>query len=206
MKKIVALFALALLIPLTGFSQNLDNIEYISPFNDGLASVKKGNEWGFINTSGDLVVDFRTDLVLTKVGDLSYPVFSNERCLIVEDREGISYFGYIDTLGKTIIEPQFLNATNFKDSKAIALELVKQHLGNNDLLDKPIVSYDYFDVVIDTKGAIQFYVTMDPVHITLSKKYIKYPPKIRTKILSDEAFAIFGEQNTWEIKKFDLKQ
>ena len=206
MKKLVAFFALVLLLPLIGFSQDLDKIEYISPFNDGLASVKKGNEWGFINTNGDLVIDFRTDVVLSKVGDLNYPVFSDDRCLIVEDRDGISYFGYINATGETIIEPQFLNATNFKGSKAIALELVKKDLGKNDLLGKPIVSYDYFEVVIDVNGNVEHYLFMDPVHVALSKKYIRQPPKITSKILSDSAYATLGENNTWEIKKFDLKQ
>ncbi len=204
MKKLVALFALVLLIPLNGISQNLDKIEYISPFNDGLASVKKGNEWGFINTNGDLVIAFREDLVLSKVGALSYPIFSNERCLITEERNGISYFGYINTTGKTIIEPQFLNATNFNESKAIALELVKKNLGTNNLLDKPVVSYDYFEVVIDVDGNILHYLITEPIHISLSKKYFKQPPNITAKILSNDAFATYEKDKTWKIRKFQL--
>ena len=205
MIKLVRLLALVLLIPLNGFSQNLDNIEYISPFYEGLASIKKGNEWGFINNNGDLVIDFRSDLVVSKLGDISYPAFNNERCFIVDEREGILSFAYIDTLGKTVIEPQFLNATSFNNSKAIALELVKTDLGNNDLLGKPVVSYDYFEVVIDTNGIVEHYLSTDPVHITLSKKYIRKPPKITSRMLSDKAFAVYAK-DTWEIKKFDLKQ
>ncbi|MFK2818714.1 WG repeat-containing protein [Flavobacteriaceae sp. LMIT009] len=206
MKKLVALFALVLLIPLNGISQNLDKIDYISPFNDGLASVKKGNEWGFINTNGDLVIAFREDLVLSKVGALSYPIFSNERCLITEELNGISYFGYINTTGKTIIEPQFLNATNFNESKAIALELVKKNLGTNNLLDKPVVSYDYFEVVIDVNGNILHYLMTEPIHITLSKKFIRHPPNITTRLLSNGAYAILGKNKKWEIRKFKLTQ
>jgi len=31
--------------------------EYCSPFNEGLAKVMIGQEWGYINTSGEVVIE-----------------------------------------------------------------------------------------------------------------------------------------------------
>lgn len=40
------------LIPFLGIAQTIENLEYISPFNNDLAAIKKGNEWGFIDQDG----------------------------------------------------------------------------------------------------------------------------------------------------------
>ena len=83
-------------------------------------------------------MDFRNDLVPTKTDNASYPIFSNDKCLIVEVKDGVNYYGYIDKSGKTIITPQFLNATNFKYEKAIALKIHKETIGYNDIFKKAV--------------------------------------------------------------------
>lgn len=158
MKKILIVI---LLIPFIGFAQNIENVDYISPFHNDIAAVKKGIKWGFIDKEGTLVINYRDDLVPAKTGNASYPVFSEERSLIVHKKNGISYFGYINKSGKTVIEPQFINATNFKDNAAIALKLVKENLGSNDVLMKNVVNYHYFEVIINTNGEIGQYLTED---------------------------------------------
>ncbi|MFT7252255.1 MAG: hypothetical protein ACI9FW_002015, partial [Flavobacterium sp.] len=40
-----------------------ENIDYISPFYDGVAAVKKGNNWGFMDKKGTIIINFRNDLV-----------------------------------------------------------------------------------------------------------------------------------------------
>ena len=60
-------------------------------------------------------MSFRDDFVTTKSDDDNYPVFKNGIC-------------YIDNSGETVIEPRFLNATNFINKTAIALELKKRKL------------------------------------------------------------------------------
>ncbi|WP_291372370.1 WG repeat-containing protein [Cyclobacterium sp.] len=47
------------LIPFIGIAQTFENLDYISPFSNGVAAIKKGNEWGFIDPEGNLIVDFR---------------------------------------------------------------------------------------------------------------------------------------------------
>ncbi|WP_320815054.1 WG repeat-containing protein [Flavobacterium sp.] len=182
-----------------------ENIDYISPFHNGVSAVKKGNSWGFMDEKGTIVINFRDDLVSTETSNDNYPIFSNERCLIYNEKAGISYFGYIDKFGKTVIEPQFLNATNFNKNAAIVLKLVKEKLGTNELM-KDVVSYDYFEVVIDKNGEIGQYLMEEPIHITLANQNVKNKPVITSKFISDNLIAIWNDSKKWTIKAINEKQ
>ena len=138
-----------LLIPFLGIGQTLEDLEYTSPFVDDVAAIKKGNEWAFINKNGEIVINFRSDLVSSKIDGENYPLFYNDRCLIAHRKEGVMYYGYINKRGETVIIPQFLNATNFENDKALALAVHKETIGYNDIFNKDVVSYHYFEVVID---------------------------------------------------------
>ena len=201
MKKIILLFFVYLLTSQLGFTQVLDNLDYVSPLNEGLIAIKKENKWAFIDELGNFKVDFRDDLVLTKTKNNSYPIFKNSRCLISQVKEGITYFGYIDKSGKTIIKPQYLNALNFKNEVAIVLELVKETAGKNELLDKNIVYYKYYEVIIDSFGNVQNYLTNEGTHITLDKRYLKVPPKITSKLITNNLYTIKNKNTKWDIKK-----
>jgi hypothetical protein len=204
MKTKIKLITIVLLFPLLGFNQNLHHVDFISPFNDGLAAVEKNGQWGFINEEGTLVIPFRSDLVTLKAEGQDYPIFQNDRCLINIKKKGIKFFGYIDKSGKKIIEPQFLNATHFNNGIAIVLELVKSNVGNNQMLKKPIVSYDYFEAIIDTNGKIQHYLVETPIHITFSKEYLVETPIITSKFISDHLIAKWSKDKKWEIIKIEL--
>jgi hypothetical protein len=199
MKNTKLLFIILLIIPNLGFSQAIENLDYISPFHNGLAVIKKGNQWAFINNEGAIAIDFRNDLVASKVGDKNYPTFNNDRCLIKEIKDGISYFGYIDTSGKTVIEPQFLNADNFDNGKAIVLKVTKDIVGKNKALDKNIVYYKYFEVTVDNSGNILDYLTQKGKNVVLDKDFLTEPPEIRSKQISKNVFAIKEKGNTWKI-------
>ncbi len=153
MKKLGILLIALTLWPLTMSAQSLNNIEFIAPFEGELAAVKKGDQWSFITSEGKLLFDFRNDLVATAIGEKSYPVFKDNRCLISVIENGISYFGYIDKKGETIIEPQFLNASNFNKSRALVLKLDKEQQGESvNALGQAIVKHSYVHVVIDQQG------------------------------------------------------
>ncbi|MFH6769090.1 WG repeat-containing protein [Gaetbulibacter aquiaggeris] len=207
MKKVVILLMVLFLIPVFVGAQTIENLEFISPFNDGLSAIKKDNQWAFINQEGAIVINFRNDLVPTKFNDGNYPVFFNNRCLIMKEINEISYFGYIDTSGKTIIDTQFLNAQNFQNNEAIVLKLTEEFIGKNDVLGKNIVQYKYYEVTIDTDGNINQYLTPKGFNTVLDKKYLKTPPEITSRKISDNLYAIYGENKNWTIiKKINVNQ
>ena len=74
MKKLTVTLV-AFLIAAMACGQDLEKVDYVSPFIDDVAAVKKGDLWGFIDDSGTMIVDFRNDLVISKQGDFGYPVF-----------------------------------------------------------------------------------------------------------------------------------
>lgn len=199
MKKAVILFLAIVIISFFGYAQSIENVDYISPYHNGMAAIKKDGQWAFINNKGDVVVNYRTDLVLTKSKDKSYPIFYDNRCIIEQKKNGISYFGYIDTSGKTIIEPQFLNAYNFNNGSALALELIKENITKNTALGKNIVYYKYFEIVIDSNGDVKHYLNPSGVNVVLDRKYLKVPPKITSKRVSDNLYAIRNKNKSWNI-------
>jgi hypothetical protein len=192
-----------MLFPLLGFTQIIENLDDISPFHNEVAAVKKGDKWAFIDKEGQIVVEFRDDLVPSDNDNSTYPVFNNERSLITAEKNGIPYFGYIDKSGKTVIKPEFLNATNFKDGVALAIVVEKEIVGYNDIFNKPVAYYHYFEVVIDTAGKATQYLTQLAVHVAPSnKKNHQAPPTITSKLLSNNTVAV-KENNKWTIKKIN---
>ena len=189
-----------LLIPVFAFAQIVEEFDFIAPINEGVAAVKKHNSWGFIDNEGTIVIPFRNDLVLTETNGYKFPVFKNNRCLISEIRKGIIYFGYIDKTGKTIIAPQFLNASNFYSDTALALKLIKDTIGRNDLLNKNIVYYKYCEVTIDGNGNVKDYLNPKGVNIVLDKKFLKSSPEITSKFISNNLVATMNHNKKWVVK------
>ena len=199
MRKLILIVIVA--SPLMSLSQNLNNLDFIAPYHDNLAAVQRDGEWGFINANGELVVDFRKDLVLSKFEDGSYPVFNDDRALIKQKKNGIAYYGFIDTTGKTRIEPQYRNATQFVNGEAIALKVIKETLGSNEPLGKNVVNYKYFEVVIDTNNEVKDYLNPEGVNVVLNKDFIKDHYKISSKRLSDNLYAVRGKDKKWTVYK-----
>lgn len=202
MKKVIFMQIVFLLIPILGFSQSQERFDYVSKFHEDVAAVKKGNQWGFINNRGDIVIDFRGDLVATETEDGSYPIFKNDRCLISKNKNDIPYFGYINKLGETVIEPQFLKASNFNNHIAFALKLVTEVIGTNELLNKKMVYHKYFEVIIDHNGHVKDYLS-EPINVILDKKFIKNPLKITSKFISDQLIATMDKNGKWTIRTYE---
>lgn len=201
MKRIIFPFLLMAFAPFLCFAQPIENIDFISPFNNDVAAIKKGNLWAFIDTNGTMIIDFRPDLVSEKIGNDNYPIFKNNRCLISQKKDGISYFGYIDKTGKAVIEPQFLNATHFENNKAVVLKLEEEYVGDNTILDKKVISYKYFEVVIDDQGDTKNYLDFNGIAVALDKKYLYEPPKIIRHLISDSLYAYLNRNKKWVIEK-----
>ncbi|RKS53691.1 WG repeat protein [Gillisia mitskevichiae] len=187
-----------------GFAQDIKDLDFISPFKDGLAAVQRDGNWGFVDESGTLVINFRNDVAILPGEDKDkskYPYFKEDRCLIQKIEKGIPFYGFIDKSGKIVIEPVYINATNFKDGMAVVSELTKESLGTNDLLDKRVVNYSFTEIAIDKSGKLLYFLT-DPQHVTLDKKYLRKLPKIKSTVLSESLIAIPSKTTkNWTIMK-----
>ncbi|GAA4884375.1 hypothetical protein GCM10023311_03460 [Flaviramulus aquimarinus] len=192
-----------LLIPVVALTQTKEELDFVAPMSEGVAAIKKGNAWGFIDAEGNIFVDFREDLVLTKTDFGHYPIFRNNRCLISVKKEGVLFFGYIDKTGKTVIEPEFLNAQNFNSKQALVLKLMKEELGRNEILGKNIIYHRYFEVIIDENGNVKTYLNPKGVNVVLDKKSIKKPPKITSKEISKKLYAVLNKNKKWTIIKIE---
>lgn len=203
MKNFRWIICIVMLLPFLGLSQTLENLDFVSPFHEDLAAVKKNDQWAFIDRNGDVVIDFRPDLVSTRTDSGSYPLFSNGRCLIESKKDGISYFGYIDVSGNKAIEPQFLNAKNFLNGKAIVLQLIKESAGVNTALGKNVVYYKYFEVIINTDGTLEAYLSKDPQNVVLDKSYLRNPPEISFTHFSESLYVKKDKSNKTTLVKID---
>lgn len=79
------------------------------PFSDnGFAAVKKNGKWGFIDTEGNMMIEFAYDDALSFGGHLA----------AVKQGE---LWGYVSVRGDIVIEPAFLEAKSFDDGSAPVL-------------------------------------------------------------------------------------
>ena len=166
MKNLIIIISCFIIYSL-GYGQVIKDVDKVTPFHQGLAAIKKNNQWAFINKEGEKVINFRGDLVSTTdkhfldengITSITYPLFKDNRCLIKKLIDGVYYYGYIDKNGVEIIAPQYLNATNFNNGYAIVIKFAKNIVGNNDVLGKRIVSYKLEEYIIDNSGNLIKYL------------------------------------------------
>ncbi len=208
MKKIVFLLGLFVL-PFLVIAQSIKDVDIIAPLSDGFAAIKKNNQWAFMNAQGNIVMDFRDDLVANEKGSVEidlgvasqiFPRMSEDRSIIKTLKGGIAYYGFINSLGKIAIPPIYLNVTNFKNGYALALQPNETVLGSNAPLGKRVVSYEYDVVLIDLNGNVIKYLT-GPFPITLSKERLKVAPPIYAKNISENLIAVRTPNGKWEVIK-----
>jgi len=199
MKKVIILGLAFIIIPILSVAQSITDIDFVSPIHNEVAAVQKDGKWAFIDKEGHLIIDFRTDLVTTNTENEDYPMFNDNRCPIVKIKAGISYFGFIDKTGKIVIEPQFLNTTDFENGTAMALKLDKELIARNTALGKDMVNYRYFEVLIDTNGKITYYLTQDGVNIVLDKDFLRMVPQITSNRITKDLYAVKTKKNSWNV-------
>ena len=191
-----------------GFGQVVSDLDWVSPMHEGLAAVKKGNMWGFIDKDGAMKIEPREDLVASKEssfgvmegGEMEYPIFVEGRCLIEQTFEGIRYFGYIDKVGKTVIEPGYINATNFRNGFALVTQYTKQVLGKNNLLGKDVVNYLAEELVIDVRGEVV--TALMNARTFVPNKVKDSPPEMHAYFVGERLVAVKGDDGQWSIFKF----
>ncbi|MDO6807605.1 WG repeat-containing protein [Zobellia galactanivorans] len=204
-----------LLIPYLGISQTVEQInkptvaelDQITPFSDGLAAVRKGDQWGFIDEEGQLVIGFRNDLVWNKnpqtdnpgVEGIGYPQFMNGRCVVREVKEdGIARYGFIDKKGNMAIPAEFLNVSPFSEGHAVGIYESKSLRGKNTFQLK-IYDYDFTEVVVNEVGEM-IWPIQERQNIVMSGKLYKLP-ELQAKMISDHLLAVKDKANKWKIVK-----
>lgn len=206
----LTLFALLTFVSLSICGQELKDIDQVAPFSEGLAAVRVGNQWGFINENGDLVIDFRDDLVWNKFADtdrediegIRYPEFKDGLCMIREilEEEEIYVYGFIDKTGATKIKPEYLNVTEFDQGYAIGILMTKTFRGKNNF-QLNIYDYKFSEVILDQKGDIMRLLAKRD-NILMSKRRYELPD-LRARLLSRTLVAVKKGDN-WELMKVDL--
>ncbi len=194
------------------YSQSVKNIDEIAPFSEGLAAVRQGDQWGFINEEGTMVINFRNDIYWNKDADTSkddisgvrWPMFKEGRCLITKNvEEDVPVFGFIDTKGNVVIEPELLNVYPFKDGYTTAVLFEKAMKGKNEF-NLNIYEFKFHDVMLDTSGEIiEFFNRRYNIQMT-KKRYQR--PTIGVKRLSDGLVAVHTQDQGWEIRNITLNK
>ncbi len=204
------IFILFIIFCSHGMAQIIRGVDEVTPYHEDLAAIKKGNQWAFINKEGLKVIDFRDDLVSTidehfldenGISPVSYPLFKEGRCLINKLIDGVYYYGYIDNNGKEIIAPQYVNATNFTNGYAIIIKFATIVLGENEALDKRVVSYKLEEYVIDTSGKLIKYLDNARNSIPSNLKN-NIPPKFESKFIAPHLIAVKAKDQKWDIYEF----
>ncbi|MBC8768652.1 WG repeat-containing protein [Arenibacter sp. BSSL-BM3] len=193
-------------------SQSVKNIDEIAPFSEGLAAVRQGDQWGFINEEGTMVINFRNDIYWNKDADTSkddisgvrWPMFNEGRCLITKNvEEDVPVFGFIDTKGNVVIEPELLNVYPFKDGYTTAVLFEKAMKGKNEF-NLNIYEFKFHDVMLDTSGEIiEFFNRRYNIQMT-KKRYQR--PTIGVKRLSDGLVAVHTQDQGWELRNITLNK
>lgn len=212
--------ALLLLIPLMGISQSVeeinkplvDNLDEVAPFNEGLAAVKKGNQWGFINEEGKLVIEFRDDLVWNEtpktmnigVESIGLPQFKDGVCSIknVQD-DGIVRYGFIDKTGKVVVAAEFLNVSQFNNGYAVGIYESKSLRGKNSF-QLNIYDYAFTEIVVNDAGELLWPI-QERQNIVMSKKLYELP-ELHAQMISSDLLKIKDGSNKWKIVKPKLEQ
>lgn len=199
MKTLLKIIAV-LTVASSAFGQEAKNIDFIAQETNGMIAVKKGTHWGFMDTTGRLTIPFREDLVpIVNATGATFPKFESNRAMITETKDNIVYFGFIDKTGSMAITAKFIRATPFNEKGyALAFELFKQKIGDNDILDKPVVRYVYSEVVIDTTGKATYYIN-EPKHVVPTKDRLSFKTVIQSYFITPQLVAKPNEKGSWDI-------
>ena len=101
----------------------------------------------------------------------------------IMEEEEIPTYGFINTEGKIVIEPEYLN------------------LGKNNF-QLNIYDYKFSEVLLDTAGDIMLLINKrDGISMSVRRYEL---PELRAKFLSVNTLAVKSSTNTWEIRKLEL--
>lgn len=218
MKYKYILLAVMMTLPILGISQTIEEIneptiselDEVAPFSEGLAAVRKQDQWGFIDKTGKLVIDFRNDVAWNKNPDtdrqdirsIRYPQFKNGLCPIQKiEEEGIPFYGFMDTQGRIVVQPEYLNIAHFNEGKTVGIYCKRTFRGKNNF-QLNIYEYTFTEVVMNANGEI-IWPIQDRDGILMTKRRYEIP-ELRARLVSEDLLAVKGSANRWEIRRMNL--
>ena len=154
-------------------------------FSQGLAAVKVGSKWGFIDKTGKLVIPPQFESVGYAYENDSKTFFEGLAAVSV----GENKWGYIDKTGKFVIQPQFESARSF--SEGLANVWINRKSGFIDKTGKFVIQ-SQFD------GALNFSEGLAVVNRGGKTGYIDKTGKFMIKAQFDNAESFQnGQARVW---------
>lgn len=206
MKRICILFTLLMGIGLA--AQLPKNLDEVAPFHEGLAAIRIGDEWAFIDELGTVIIDFRSDIHWNPEGKptddgimaIKYPHFSNGLCMVKKEIDEIPHYGFINTEGVLVIQHELLNVRPFKNGYTTGVLVDKVFRGQNEF-KLNIYEYKFHEVLIDVEGNVLEFLNRR-YNIQLKKTRYKLP-EIQSKLLNPKLIT-YKKNGAWELKKLSL--
>lgn len=165
---------------------------YISPYSEGIAIGEDVSGFKAIDEKGQIIFE-----VNSFIGD-----FKNGMAYFTQKSTDERYsFGYIDKLGKIVIEPKYENAESFVNDKAV----VKLGDNNYEIIDKAgktLSSLKCYYVGFMGEGLIEFMEkSQDKVGYMDESGKVKIPPSFDSAMAFKNGFAVVGiKDENFEIK------
>ena len=105
--------------------------QQISSFHEGLAAIKQGKKWGYINTKGEIEIPCQF-----------YSAYDfSEGYAVVENKDKL--YGYIDKKGKQVVPYQYTLADDFSEGLAAVKDDVRQVSGYINVQNEMIIQGEY---------------------------------------------------------------
>lgn len=157
-----------------------------SLFNYGLVCVKVGEEWGFANMDGEIVIE---------------PQFSNpckfSQGVLPAQKDG--KWGYLNTQGEWVVEPEYVRTTGFNDGFAWVIASDPEAPEDTSKYRFKLIDC-YGDVIFTPPAGYQYW----PVHNgmfparTQDGRIIVYNTS-GEEVLNIEGSLFDGSEETWQI-------
>ena len=219
MKSALLILSVLLAFPFTGNTQSIktlnkpimEGLDEVTPYHDGLAAVRKGSQWGFIDPDGNLVIDFRNDLVWkgdaapgdSGVDAIPYPRFRDGRCMFeAKGDDDIPVYGFIDRTGKIAIAPEYLNLTEFTDGYAVGVFVKKTFRGKNKF-QLNIFDYSFMEGVLNPEGEMVWPIGERQNILMQLRRYEM--PSLTARITGNGLLVVESQPGKWEIRRMKLQ-
>ena len=198
MKSKPLLILLISFLPFATIAQVISKIDEVGSFSENFAAVKKDGAWGFINTEGVLVVDFSTEIISPPNGA---PTFSSGMCMFKEVRDGITFYGFINTKGEKAIPAEYIVASPFENGYARVIKYYETESSGTNALGKKIVNYSYNELVIDTNNEVVQHL-IGPKNLDMQNlKSSNFFLGLFSFFVGENLIAVYQSDNTFSIFK-----